>query len=103
VNVVWFDLIDVARCGAWGRDQAMCARARAYLPVYRAFADTPGATWRTRVAIEALKDVGTNEDLLRLHRSRPQGQGSDLTTPLERSDWPSAAQASHPPKTRGRQ
>ena len=67
---VWFDLEDVARCGAWRKDKAMCARARAYLPVYRAFADTPGATSLTRIAIEALKDVGTDEDLLRLYRYR---------------------------------
>jgi len=59
----------VARCGAWGMEKNMTARARAYLPIYRTLIDkAPPGYQRIYVAIEALKNVGTREDIGRLYR-----------------------------------
>jgi hypothetical protein len=56
------DLGYAARAGAFGMDPELVRRAAAYLPIYRLFAD---AGCRG-MAIEALSDVGTFEDIPRL-------------------------------------
>lgn len=70
--VFWrvFDDVHVAsRCGAWGMEEPLASRARAYLPVYRILVDrAPPGYGRLPVGIEGLKNVGTADDLPRLAR-----------------------------------
>ena len=64
------DIKEAARCGAWGMEKNMTARARAYLPIYRVLIDNaPPNHQKVHIAIEALKDVGTREDIGRLYKS----------------------------------
>jgi hypothetical protein len=73
---VFSDVAHVARCRAFGMDDAMALRARAYLPVYRYLLDLaegtclhkPIACRGVGMGVEALAAVGTEEDLLRLWR-----------------------------------
>ena len=71
-HVFWrvFDDVNVAsRCGAWGMEEPLASRARAYLPVYRTLVDrAPPGYGRLPVGIEGLKNVGTLQDLDRLCR-----------------------------------
>ncbi len=58
-----------ARCGAWGMEKNMTARAKAYLPIYRVLIDkAPPNYQRVHVAISGLKNVGIREDILRLYK-----------------------------------
>jgi len=58
-----------ARCGSCGMDKELVARATAYLPIYRVLIDkAPSDYQHVYVAIEALKDVGTQEDIRRLYK-----------------------------------
>lgn len=64
VNVKWS-----ARCDSFGMDKELTARAKAYLPIYRALIDkAPGDYQHISVAIDALKSVGTSEDISRLYK-----------------------------------
>lgn len=71
-HVFWqvYDDVHVAsRCGAWGMEEPLASRARAYLPVYRILVDrAPPGYGRLPVGIEGLKNVGTADDLPRLAR-----------------------------------
>jgi hypothetical protein len=50
-------------------DVDIAARARAYLPIYRVLIDkSPSDYQHVCTAIEALKDVGTREDIPRLYK-----------------------------------
>ena len=67
----WEMYQDVAwssRCGAFGMDETLVTRARTYLPIYRVLLDKAPAGYQcVSTAIEALKDVGTREDVSRLY------------------------------------
>jgi hypothetical protein len=68
----WEMYIDVqwaARCGSFGMEKNLTTRAKAYIPIYRVLIDkAPPGYQRVYVAIEALKDVGTREDIKRLYK-----------------------------------
>ncbi len=58
-----------ARCGSFGMKKELAVRARAYLPIYRVLIDkAPSDYQHVYVAIEALKDMGTREDIRRLYK-----------------------------------
>jgi len=58
-----------SRCGAFGMEKDLTTRARAYIPIYRALIDkAPPNYQRVYVVIEALKNVGTREDICRLYK-----------------------------------
>jgi hypothetical protein len=59
-----------ARCGSFGMEKQLADRARAYLPIYRVLIDkVPDEYYQhVYVAIEALKDIGTREDIPRLYK-----------------------------------
>jgi hypothetical protein len=59
-----------ARCGSYGMEKKLTDRARAYLPIYKVLIDkTPDEYYQhVYVAIKALKDVGTREDIPRLYK-----------------------------------
>jgi len=57
------------RCGAWGMEKNMTARAKAYLPIYRVLIDkAPPNYQRVHIAISGLKNVGAREDIRRLYK-----------------------------------
>jgi hypothetical protein len=57
-----------ASCGSFGMEKELADRARAYLPIYRVLIDkAPSGYQHIYVAIEALKNVGTREDIRRLY------------------------------------
>lgn len=65
------DIKWAARCGAFGMEASLVARAQAYLPIYRALLDyAPPNYGRQNVGIEGLQNVGTSEDVERLWRFR---------------------------------
>ena len=59
-----------ANCGSYGMEKELVERARAYLPIYRVLIDKmPDEYYQhVYVAIKALKDVGTREDIPRLYK-----------------------------------
>jgi hypothetical protein len=58
-----------ASCGSFGMEKELANRARAYLPIYRVLIDkAPSDYQRVYIAIEALKNVGTREDIRRLYK-----------------------------------
>jgi len=58
-----------ARCGSFGMEKDLTSRARAYLAIYRVLIDkAPNDYQRVHIAIEALKNVGTREDVHRLYK-----------------------------------
>jgi len=58
-----------SRCGSYGMNKELTERATTYLPIYRALIDkAPKGYQHVYVAIEALKDVGTREDIPRLYK-----------------------------------
>lgn len=58
-----------ARCGSFGMEVGLATRARAYLPIYRVLIDNaPSDYQHVYVAVKALKDVGTREDIPRLYK-----------------------------------
>jgi len=58
-----------SRCSTFGMEKNITMRARVYLPIYRALIDkAPPDYQRVYVAIEALKNVGTREDICRLYK-----------------------------------
>lgn len=58
-----------ARCGSFGMEKDLTDRAVAYLPIYRVLIDkSPSNYQHIYVAIEALKNVGTREDIRRLYK-----------------------------------
>ena len=66
---IYDDVYWASRCGAWGMEEPLASRARAYLPVYRILVDrAPPGYGRLPVGIEGLKNVGTADDLPRLAR-----------------------------------
>jgi len=71
-NLFWEMYEDVqwsARCGSFGMEKDITTRARAYLPIYRVVIDkAPSNYQRVYIAIEALKNVGTREDIRRLYK-----------------------------------
>ena len=71
-SLFWEMYVDVrwsARCGSFGMDKELADRARAYLPIYRVLIDkAPKGYQHVYVAIKAIKDVGTREDIPRLYR-----------------------------------
>ena len=63
-NVQW-----AARCGSFGMEKELVERAKAYLPLYRTLIDkAPPNYQRVRIAIDALRNVGTKEDIPRLYK-----------------------------------
>lgn len=71
-HVFWDIYTDIgwaSRCGDFGMDEHLTSQARAYLPVYRILLDRAPQDCRgIDIGIEALKNVGTREDLGRLYR-----------------------------------
>lgn len=75
---VFGDVEYVSRCRAFGMNESMAARARIYLPIYRALLDNasrkcgddPVTTPFIGMCIEALSGVGTREDIMRLYAFR---------------------------------
>ena len=66
---IYCDVRWASRCGAWGMEEPLTSRARAYLPVYRILVDrAPPGYGRLPMGIEGLKNVGTADDLPRLAR-----------------------------------
>ncbi len=58
-----------SRCSTFGMEKNITMRARVYLPIYRALIDKASPNYqRVYVAIEALKNVGTREDICRLYK-----------------------------------
>jgi len=58
-----------SRCGAWGMEKNMTARAKAYLPIYRVLIDkAPPNYQRVHIAISGFKNVGAREDIRRLYK-----------------------------------
>lgn len=58
-----------SRCGAWGMEKNMTARAKAYLPIYRVLIDkAPPNYQRVHIAISGFKNVGVREDIRRLYK-----------------------------------
>jgi len=58
-----------ARCGSFGMEKDLTTRARAYLPIYRVLIDKAPSNYQcVYIAIEALKNVGTREDIRRLYK-----------------------------------
>ncbi|MBW8014559.1 MAG: hypothetical protein FVQ82_00070 [Planctomycetes bacterium] len=59
----------VSRCGAWGSENNMKARAIAYLPIYRILIDDAArGNKNIYIGIDALKSIGTREDIHRLYK-----------------------------------
>jgi hypothetical protein len=83
------DVEHVARCRAFGMDEAMTLRARAYLPIYRFFLDyaemtcvsNPPTCPGLKMSMEALAAVGTEADLLRVKLFRLNNGYSGATLP----------------------
>ena len=67
--LMYDDVKMAARCGAYGMEEPLTSRARAYLPVYRMSVDRmpPNGGW-FNTGIEGLRNVGTTDDLERLAR-----------------------------------
>jgi hypothetical protein len=67
---IYADVAHAARCGAFGMEEPLASRARAYLPIYRLLTDQAAAGYERNMAVEALSSVGAREDLRRLYRFR---------------------------------
>jgi hypothetical protein len=71
-NLFWQMYTDVqwaARCGAFGMEKNLTTRAKACIPIYRVLIDkAPPDYQMVYIAIEALKNVGTREDIKRLYK-----------------------------------
>ena len=66
---MYMDVQCAARCGAFGMEKNLTTCAKAYIPIYRVLIDkAPPDYQRVYVAIEALKSVGTREDVNRLYK-----------------------------------
>lgn len=101
-DYVFWELYDdvrwAARCGAFGMEESLTSRARAYLPIYRTLVDRASPNYHcVYVGIEGLKNVGTHEDLRRLYKFRShekawarhdvlEGLGRILGKPVKRPE-----------------
>jgi hypothetical protein len=88
---VFKDVARVSRCGAHGMKEPWVARARLYLPLYRAMLDRAleqeGSPSRgckgAWMSVKALGTVGTRDDVMRLYRLLDRSRASVRHTALE--------------------